>query len=463
MRIKILIIDDEIMICKSLQAGLSDIGYNVTTVQNSQEALKKVEAFKPHIVLTDMKLGNENGIDLIDDIKKIDSEIEVIVMTAYSDIASAVSAIKKGAFDYINKPFEFEQIKIVISRAYKNYKMKNRIYILEKEKACFVQNIIGNCEKMKKVYDKIDKLSKNDNVSVIIRGETGSGKELIADAIHNNSIRKDFPILKINCSTIPSQLVESELFGFERNAFTGAAAKKKGLFEIADGGTVFLDELGEIPLDTQAKLLRFLEERKFRRVGGIEDIEVDIRIIAATNKNLEQAIKDKEFREDLYYRINVVPVDLPPLRERGQDIIVIAQHFLDRYNKVFKKNIKGFEADVKSKMLEYFWPGNIRELKNVIERIVILNDEDWINMNNLPVEIQSYKSNNNRSVDVSDVSIDIENINIEDISLEERMECIEKKYILDALQKTGWNQTKAALELGISRFALKRKMEKYSM
>ncbi len=459
MKVRVLVIDDEKMICKSLDAGLSDFGYHVCTAESGTEALRLVQNFNPHIVLTDMKLGDENGIDLIDDIKKLDKEIEVIVMTAYSDIQSAVLAIKKGAYDYINKPFELEQIRIVIARAFENFKLKNKIYLLEKEKQHSGENLIGHCEKMNTILKKIKPLSQNDDVTILIRGETGTGKELIAEALHNNSPRKSSPMVRINCSAIPHHLVESELFGFERNAFTGAVSQKKGLFEIADGGTVFLDELGELPLDIQTKLLRFLEERKFRRIGGLEDIQVDIRIIAATNKNLEEAVKNKEFREDLYYRINVVPIDLPPLRERGTDILLITQYFLDRFNKKFKKKIIGYDSEVKFKLLNYNWPGNIRELRNVIERIVILIDDDHIKTHHLPIEIQNYKL---RMVAVQ------ENLNqnvseCDQLSLEDKMQCIERQYILEALEKMDWNQTKASAILGISRFTLKRKMEKYSI
>ena len=458
MRIKVLIVDDELMICKSLKAGLSDMGYIVATAQNKEEALMQVRTLKPNLVLTDMRLGNENGIDLIDDIKKLDSDIEVIVMTAYSDIASAVLAIKKGAFDYINKPFELEEIRIILERAYEDYKIKNKILILEKQNHSFEENIIGQSDKMKDVYEKINILSQNDNVTVLILGETGTGKELVADAIHNKSIRKDFPIVKINCSAIPGHLVESELFGFEKNAFTGATAKKKGLFEIANGGTVFLDELGEIPLEIQSKLLRFLEERKFRRIGGLEDIEVDIRIITATNKNLEKAVKEKEFREDLYYRLNVVPIEVPPLRERGSDILLIADYFLEKFNGSFKKSIKGYDGNARRKLLTYSWPGNIRELKNVIERIVILSNDEWITTNKLPPEIQNFERE-------KDIDISEENgiISVDPFSLDNKLDSIERHYITESLKRCGGNQSKAAEELGISRFALRRKMEKHGI
>lgn len=458
MKSKVLVIDDELMICKSLKAGLSDMGYIAATAQTKKEALVQVRSFKPNLVLTDMRLGNENGIELIDDIKKIDNDIEVIVMTAYSDIASAVLAIKKGAYDYINKPFELEEIRLVLERAYENYKIKNKILILEKQYQSYNQNMIGQSDKMKDVFEKINILSQNDSVTVLILGETGTGKELVADAIHNNSIRKDFPILKINCSAIPNHLVESELFGFEKNAFTGAGTKKKGLFEIANGGTVFLDELGEIPLEIQSKLLRFLEERKFRRIGGLEDIEVDIRIITATNKNLEQAVREREFREDLYYRLNVVPVELPPLRERGNDILFIADYFLGKFNCSFKKSLKGFDQGARSKLLSYSWPGNIRELKNVVERIVILSNDEWITSAKLPPEIQSFEKENEAN------QYEEESIRLEDhFSLDFKLDSIEKRYIIDALEKSGGNQTKAAEELGISRFALRRKLEKHNI
>ena len=462
MKNKVLIIDDEMMICKTLKAGLGDMGYIAETAQNKEEALQQVRALKPNLVLTDMRLGNENGIDLIDDIKKFDNDIEVIVMTAYSDIASAVTAIKKGAFDYINKPFELEEIRIILERACENYKMKNKLLILEKQNQHVENNIIGQSEKMKDVFEKINILSQNDTVTVLILGETGTGKELVADAIHNKSVRKDYPILKINCSAIPRHLVESELFGFEKNAFTGAGTKKKGLFEIANGGTVFLDELGELPLDIQSKLLRFLEERKFRRIGGLEDIEVDIRIITATNKNLDKAVKEKTFREDLYYRLNVVPVTIPPLRERENDILLLAEYFLNKYNTGFKKEINGFDYSAKQKLLSYPWPGNIRELKNVIERIVILTNDEWITTTKLPCEITDFEDG---ETDGQIETQDEEKIASSDerFSLDYKLDSIERRYIVKELERSGGNQTKAAEALGISRFALRRKMEKHSL
>jgi len=471
MKTKVLIVDDEIMICKSLEAGLTDAGYNVATAQNSEAAMNAVRSFKPRIVLTDMKLGNENGIDLIERIKSENGDIEVIVMTAYSDISSAVLAIKKGAFDYINKPFELEHIEIILIRALENSKLKNKLMVLEKLNESPTKSMIGESLVMQAVYKSIDKLSANDNVTVLITGETGTGKELVADAIHNNSIRKNMPLLKINCSAIPENLLESELFGFEKNAFTGASSQKKGLFELANGGTVFLDELGELPLEMQAKLLRFLEERKFRRIGGLEDIEVDIRLITATNRNLEQDVKEKRFREDLYYRINVFPIEMPPLRQRGDDVLLLAEYFLKIYKSKFNKSIKGFTDAAKDRLLAYSWPGNIRELKNILERIVILTDEEWLSEENIPVELQTKRKTESAEI-VSEEDSSLMGRFSEDrdtsgqnsnVSLDQKLEEIERDCIMRALEKAGGNQTKAAGILGISRFALKRKMEKYEI
>ena len=460
MNSKILIVDDEEIIQLSLSEGLKDLGYKVSTADNGAMAIDVVKKFKPQVVFLDMRLSNENGLDILPKIKEVDSEIEIVIMTAYGDIQTAVRAIKLGAFDYINKPFDLQEIDIIIKRIIKNLELQKKIYILEKEKQSYVENIIGEHPLMKDNFNKIEILSKNDNVTVLIRGETGTGKELVASAIHSNSSRKDSTILKINCGSIPQQLIESELFGFEKNAFTGANNRKKGLLELADGGTVFLDEIGELPLEVQPKLLRFLEERKFKRVGGLEDIEVDIRIIAATNKDLEGAIKNKEFREDLYYRLNVVPIYIPPLRERGMDILILANNFLHQYNKKFNKNIKAFTEKAEKALLKYKWSGNVRELKNVVERIVILGGGEFIDICDLPFEINR---NANEDVSISDIVDYKDNSEIfyPDFSLEKQVEDMEIYYIKMALKCCNNNYSKASEMLGISRFAFKRRIEKY--
>ena len=454
---RILIVDDEKTICFSLTEGLKDLGYEVDYALNGRDGIKKASGFKPQIIFLDMRLGDENGLEILREIKEIDNDIVIIIMTAYGNIETAVTAIKNGAFDYIRKPFALEEIHVIISKAFDSLNMKKKIYLLQKEKEFAGNAMIGRDPSMLEISKKIEILAENDNVTVLIRGETGTGKELVAEAIHNKSIRKEAPIVKINCGAIPKELVESELFGYEKNAFTGAEAMKKGLFEIADGGTVFLDELGEIPLEMQTKLLRFLEEHKFKRVGGLQDIKVDIRIIAATNKNLEEAIKEKQFREDLYYRLNVVPINLPQLSTRGEDIILLAEYFLFKYNRKFNKGFKGFTNDAKSRLMKYNWPGNIRELKNVIERIVILHSEDYLDTCHLPVEIRNYSGDSSEafSIDYNEKDYD------GNFCLEDEIKIIEKKYITRALEKASGNHSRAAKMLGISRFALKRRIEKY--
>lgn len=457
---KILIVDDENTIRMSMKEGLLDLGYKVNTAQNSLNALKKIREYKPQIVFLDMRLAEENGLDILPRIKELDHDVEVVIMTAYGDIQTAVKAIKKGAFDYINKPFELQEINIIIERIIKKVDLQNKIYLLENVKKTNINNIYGDHPTIKEIHNKIDKLSNNDDVTVLVMGETGTGKELVASAIHENSPRKDAPMLKINCGTIPQQLIESELFGFEKSAFTGANKRKKGLMEIADGSTVFLDEIGEFPLAVQPKLLRFIEEKKFKRVGGLVDISVDIRIIAATNKNLEKAIKNKEFREDLYYRLNVVPIHLPPLRERGKDILLLADYYLGVFNKKFRKNIKGFTKEAEKVLMNYSWKGNVRELKNVIERIVILGEVDYIDSMNLPF------GNNKENAEVYEKPMEFtREVTIKDFkpdfSLEEEVKKLETKYIKLALEYCNYNYSNASEMLGISRFALKRRIEKY--
>ncbi|MDF2677621.1 MAG: two component system response regulator, sigma54-specific [Bacillota bacterium] len=470
MKKRILIVDDEEIIRLSLQEWLKDQGYQVETACNSKEAFEKIKGLRPQIIFLDIRLKSENGLDILPEIKKLDLDNEVVMMTAYGDTESTVKSIKLGAYDYINKPFDLQEIDLIINRIINNLELQKKVDIfekVEKENQFNVEHFIGEHPLMKDVFKKIEILSKNDEVTVLIRGDTGTGKEITASAIHKNSIRKDATMLKINCGSIPHQLIESELFGFEKNAFTGANERKKGLMEIADGGTVFLDEVGEMPMELQTKLLRFLEERKFKRVGGLEDIEVDIRIIAATNKNLEEAIKNKEFREDLYYRLNVVPIILPPLRDRGNDILILANKFLKEFSKKFNKKISGFTKNAEEALLKYYWYGNIRELKNVIERVVLLTDSNEISKENLPLEINNYENLVNKSTNINENELyDNENetrskIFNDDFSLEDEVEKMEVYYIKIALAYCNNNHTKAAEMLKLSRFSFKRRLEKY--
>lgn len=459
MKKKILIVDDEEFIRLSLGEGLKDLGYKVATASDGAEAEEKVKKIKPQIVFLDMRLSNESGLDVLTKVKEIDSEVEVVIMTAYGDTQTAVKAIKLGAYDYIGKPFDLQEIDIIIKKIIKSNELQKKLYIYEKEKRLSTEDLIGEHPLMKEVLKRIDVLAKNDEVTVLIRGESGTGKDLVASAIHDNSIRNNSAMIKINCASIPKQFLESELFGFEKNSFTGANERKKGLMEIADGGTVFLDEIGEMPMELQPKLLRFLEERKFKRIGGLEDIEVDIRVIAATNKNLEAAISNKEFREDLYYRLNVVPIFLPPLRERGGDIQTLSNKFLRDYNHKFNKKIKGFTKNAEKALLRYSWRGNVRELKNVIERIVLMTEEDYIDVEDLPFEIRNDKKGEAHGL-YKKTEPGTETLD-PGFSLEREVEQMEIHYIKLALKICNNNFSKASEMLGLSRFALKRRMEKY--
>ncbi len=457
---KLLVIDDEQTIRLSLQEGLSDFGYQVETARDGKSGLAGAKKKKPHAVMLDLRLPDINGLEMIDRLREIDPTVEILMMTAYGDIPTAVSAIRKGAWDYIHKPFDLDEVKAILQHIFSSLKMKRKIYLMEQNLKNEQEKLIGNHPSMIEVCEKINVLAQNDEVTVLIRGETGTGKELVASAIHHGSPRKEAPLLRINCAAIPAQLIESELFGHEKNAFTGAGERKKGLLEIADGGTVFLDEIGEIPMDLQAKLLRVLEEHKFKRIGGLEDIEVDLRIIAATNKNLEKAIDEYQFREDLYYRLNVVPVDLPALRQRGSDILLLTDHFVAFYNQKFNKNVQRLSDAVKEKFLSYEWKGNIRELRNVLERMMILKPEqdEVLTLDELPPEIRKEAVSREPEMIAGDEA----GLTIPPaFSLENYLGSLEVKYIQKALKECGDNHTKAAEMLGISRFALKRKLEKH--
>lgn len=462
MNTKILVIDDEEIMRLTLGEGLCDFGYNVETASDGLEGIKKLKEFRPDVILLDMRLRTENGLDVARKIKQIDEYVEIVIMTAYGDIKTAIEAIKIGAIDYIKKPLDIEEIEVTISKAIASQSMKKKLKLYEEKELRTEDTFISKDSVMEDTIKKMNILAKNDSVTVLIRGETGTGKEVIANFIHKNSDRKDSLMLSVNCAAIPRQLLESELFGFEKNAFSGANSRKRGLLELAHGGTVFLDELGEMPLDIQSKLLRFLETRKFNRIGGLEEIEIDIRVIAATNKNLEEAIAEKEFREDLYYRLNVVPIFIPALRERKLDIVELSKYFLDMFNIKFKKNFKGFTNEAIDRMTSYQWPGNIRELKNIIERIVILNNASFIDVENLPSEIQASdiqeKVTNEKNIKVLEEKEEL----IEDgFSLEEKVADLEKYYITKALDKSKGNFSAASKLLGISRHALNRRMEKY--
>lgn len=386
---KILIVDDEVSIREMIKKGLSQMGeFNVETAQNGAEAIEKIEKEIFDLVLTDLKMPEMDGLELLKNIKGTRPEVMVILMTAYGSIETAVEAMKIGANDYITKPINFEDLLLHISKVQKESLLlkENRLLRMEVRKKFEFNNIIGKSKKMQEIFSLIEKVAPG-NSTVIIYGGSGTGKELVAKAIHYHSPRADKPFIPFNCGAIPETLVESELFGHTKGAFTGAIQAKRGLFEEANGGTLFLDEISTILPSAQVKLLRVLQEKELMRVGSTERTKIDVRMIAATNENLEENMKMGKFREDLFYRLHVFPIFLPNLKDRREDISLLAYHFLDRYSKEAKKGIKGISKEAMKLLLEYPWPGNVRELENTIERAVIMTDQDHLISNDFPQDL----------------------------------------------------------------------------
>jgi two-component system response regulator AtoC len=384
----ILIVEDEKLLLGSLKKALSREGYQVVTADCGEDALDSFKENNPDVVLLDVRLPGMDGMQVLKRIKSLDGSIPIVIMTAFSGIKGAVEAIKLGAYDYIAKPFDIEELKFVLARCLASQKVVaevNKIRSTKKERYSLDNIITGNA-KIKKMIALSRRLAENAQSTVLIMGESGTGKELFANAIHYNGPRSDHPLITVNCAALSEGLLESELFGHERGAFTGAVKQKRGMFELSDRGTLFLDEIAEITQKTQVKLLRFLEEKKIQRVGGTEKIDVDVRIIAATNKNLLQDVKEGGFREDLYYRLNVISLVIPPLRERKDDIPLLIDYFVDGYNRVLNKSVKGCDQEAMELLQHYSWPGNIRELRNIIERAMLLTDGNIITPSDIPLE-----------------------------------------------------------------------------
>lgn len=445
----VLVIDDEQLVRWSIEKLLSKDGYDVISTGTGSEGLLKMKESTPDIVLLDMKLPDIDGIEVLRTIKKENNELPVIIITAYGSIDSAIDAIKAGAFDYIVKPFDAEKLKLTVDRALELFKLKTELEIF-KDRAhnqYGFNKIIAESAAIKQAIEIAKKLAESDT-TVLIQGESGTGKELFARAIHCASARQDRAFIDLNCSAIPVNLIESELFGYERGAFTDAKTSKKGMFELADKGTLFLDEIGDMDLSTQAKLLRVIETKSFKRLGGTKDITVDVRIISATNKDLKKLVENGLFRDDLYYRINVVPIVIPPLRKRKEDIPLLVNHFIGVISKDLKKEVTGIEKEAMNFLVRYDWPGNVRELKNVIERMLLLTNKNVITKEFIPIELIESPINKDT---------ELEQFN----SLE--LEKVEKELIIKALSLADGNQTKAAQALSISRDALRYRMKKYNI
>jgi two-component system response regulator AtoC len=453
MDIKILVIDDEKLLRWSLQQSLSKDGYTVLTAETGSEGLKIFKDEMPEIVLLDINLPDISGVTVLEQIMEINRDTIVFMITAYSDVATAVRTVKLGAYDFIEKPFNMDKLNILIEKASETISLRKDVstyrHILSEKYN--ISSIIGESSEIKKIRDIVRKIATSGATTILLQGESGTGKDLIAKVIHYQSKRADKPFLEINCTALPESLIESELFGYEKGAFTDAKTAKRGLFELADGGTIYLDEIGDMKPGTQAKLLKVIENKTFKRIGGVKDITVDVRIIAATNRDLEGAIKEGSFREDLYYRLNVIPVKLPPLRQRDGDILLLAKHFIGEFNREFKKQVKGLDPVVEEKFLSYSWPGNVRELKNLLERIMILEQSDIILPEHLPCEInpQVAVKEGGSIIRLPETGIDIEEV--------------EKDLIRQALERTGNNQTRAARLLNLSRDALRYRMQKFGL
>jgi len=455
MKPSLLIVDDDEIMRETLSDVLKKRGYDVISVGSGNGALSMIKKNLIDLILLDMKLPDVDGLEVLKKIKEFDTEILVIMMTAYSDVQTAVSSMKSGAYDYINKPFELEELRLLIEKGLETKSLINEVRRLRRQHKEKYQNnhIYGASPQIHYVRELIGMISKTHKTSVLIQGESGTGKELAANAIHYNSHRSDKPMMKINCSAIPDTLLESELFGYEKGAFTDAKNTKKGLFELADGGTVFLDEIGDMNPFLQSKILRVLENQTFMRVGGEREIRVDVRIIAATNKDLEFLVKEGLFRKDLYYRLKVIVVEMPPLRDRVDDILMLSSLFIEESNKEYNKNIKGVSDEGKNMMIQYSWPGNVRELRNVIERAMILTDQEYITPKHLPFEMKQVER-----LTHADTGHELMEI-ADDISLEN----MEKMHLSKVLKRLEWNKSKASKLLGISRATLRAKIKRYSI
>lgn len=454
MRFKILVIDDEPILRDSLAVALTQQGYEVMTAHTGEEGLERFREGSPDLVLLDHWLPGMNGDEVLQKIKEQDPEIPIVMMTAQGSIELAVNSMKLGAFDFIMKPFELEQIEDLVRRGLERIRLKKELEWLraQYQERFRTGGIIGASPKMRQVLELAERAAQGSETTVLIEGETGTGKELLAEYIHYLSPRSSFPFVPINCGAIPKELFESELFGYEKGAFTGALEKgKMGKVEAAEKGTLFLDEVGELPPSAQVKVLRILEEKEYFRVGGIEKRRADVRIIAATNKDLEKEVKRGHFRDDLYFRLNVVKLTIPPLRERKEDILPLFQFFVERFNEQFKKGFVHLSKPAEEIILRYPWPGNIRELRNTVERIVLLEQGDTIHARHL--SFLSEKAGGEETMPFKPV-IPPQGVNLEEV---------EKGFILEALKMKKGNKVQAAKMLGISRSALIYRMEKYGI
>lgn len=444
---KILIVDDDLGMRETLEAVLREDGYQVETAGDGAQAIRSVKGKAFDVILLDVRMPDASGLDVLTQVKRILPEAAVIMMTAYGTVKTAVEAVKNGAYDFLTKPFELDEVRLSIGKVLELQQLtreNKELRAMLQDRLVF-REIIGTSKAMQEVFAVIRKVVDYD-VTILICGESGTGKEMVAQAIHHNSTRRAGPFIKLNCAALPDTLLESELFGYDKGAFTGAVTAKPGRFELAEGGTLFLDEIGDTSPNMQAKLLRVLQEKEFERVGGRRTIKVDVRILAATNRDLKQEVEAKRFREDLYYRLNVVPISLPPLRERREDIPALVDHFLRELNPLFHKDFVTVSPEAMDCLMRYQWPGNVRELKNVLEKAILLGEGSSILITHLPEEIVAPRSG--RPV-----------LGANRASLDD----LEREHIVQVLREVKWNQSKAAELLGIHRNTLRNKIERFNL
>jgi two-component system response regulator AtoC len=449
---RILLIDDEENFRHMLSVILKKRGYDVETASDGIDGLKKVDSGAFDTVLCDIRMPQMDGLEFLKEAQKVGCESTIIMMSAYGTLDTAIEAMKLGAYDYISKPFKPDEIILTLKKAEERERLRRENLFLKKEvqKEYSFENIISKNERMRQIFDTITKVAKYKS-TILIAGESGTGKELVAKAIHFNSDRSNHPFIPVNCGAIPENLLESELFGHTKGSFTNAVRTKKGLFEEADGGTMFLDEIGELPLQLQVKLLRVLQDGEIRRIGDSRAIQIDVRIIAATVKDLDKEVREGKFRDDLFYRLNVLPMKIPPLKERKEDIPLLVDHFIHKYSRELSKPIEGIVPEALNCLLNYSWNGNVRELENIIERAIVLTESNRIQVENLPIEIQNPKEESRLSL-----------LN-DELSIKKASRYLEIDLIRKALLKTNGNHTHAAKLLEISHRALLYKIKEYGI
>ncbi len=460
MSARILVVDDEVSVREFFEILLAKEGYDVVGAKDGHDALRLIRDQSFDLIISDLQMKNGDGMDLLKESKKMQVDTPVIMVTAFATTDTAVEAMKAGAFDYLSKPFKIEEIKVIIKKALQNkaIQVENKELKTELREKYDLANLLGDSEPMKHVFSLMKKISAT-RTNVLIYGESGTGKELAARAIHFNSPRREGPIVTVNCGAIPETLIESELFGHEKGSFTGASSSKQGLFEVANKGSIFLDEIGELPLSMQVKLLRVIQERSFLRVGSTEPIEVDVRLIAATNRNLEDEVKKGNFREDLYYRLNVIQIHLPPLRERKVDIPLLAEHFLRKYARETGKDIRRISKEAMDLLMNYNYLGNVRELENIIERSVALESGQAIQPASLPGNVLHPQPIAEKfSLREAD-----QKFQQGQLALDQLVDAFEKEWLLKALEKTHGSRSRAARLLGISSRSMRYRLKKHGI